>query len=113
MGCPPLRSEAYTGAKLNAQLDAQAKEFLLESPKKNRVDVAKGVFYGSQVFSKYYREDFGNTDAAIAKYMSQFYPEGAEKTFLSSGKVKIEDTDYDWTLNSQEKAKAIAAKPGA
>jgi hypothetical protein len=113
MGCPPLRSEAYTAAKLDAQLTEQAKEFLLQSPKKNRVDVAKGVYYGSPVFSKYYREDFGTTDAAISKYMSQFYPEGAEKAFLAGGKAKIEETDYDWTLNSQEKAKALAAKPAA
>ena len=111
MGCPPLRSEAYTAAKQNEQLDAQAKEFLLDSPTKNRVDVAKGVYYGSPVFSKYYREDFGNTDAAITKYMSQFYPEGPEKALLAGGKAKIQETDYDWTLNSQEKARG--AKPAA
>jgi hypothetical protein len=39
-GCPPLRSEAYTGARLDAQLDEQARIFLLRSPEKNRVDVA-------------------------------------------------------------------------
>jgi hypothetical protein len=111
MGCPPLRSEAYTGAKSDAQLDDNSKEFLLQSPTKNRVDVAKGIYYGSPVFSKYYREDFGNTDAAIALYMSRFYPDGPEKQLLAGGKAKIVETDYDWTLNSQEKAKA--QKPAA
>ena len=93
MGCPPLRSEAYTAAKLDAQLTDQAKEFLLQSPKKNHVDVAKGIYYASPIMSKYYREDFGTTDAAIAQWLSRFYPEGAEKAALTGGKVKLEETD--------------------
>jgi hypothetical protein len=40
MGCPPLRSEAYVGSRLDAQLDDQARIFVLQSPSKNRVDVA-------------------------------------------------------------------------
>jgi len=59
---------------------------------------------------KYYREDFGQTDAAIGKYLAGFYPESPEKQLLLSGKFKLEDTDYDWTLNSQEKAKALKTK---
>ena len=39
LGCPPLRSEAYTGDKLEAQLAEQAVLFLRESPAKNRVDL--------------------------------------------------------------------------
>lgn len=109
MGCPPLRNEAFTGEKLDAQLDDQTREFLLQSPTKNRVDVAKGIYYTSPIMSKYYREDFGGTDAAIAQWLSRFYPEGPEKTLLASGKVKLAETDYDWTLNSQEKARSKPA----
>jgi len=110
MGCPPLRSEAYTGAKLEAQLQDQAQKFLLRTPAKNRVDAKAGTVYGSMIYVKYYREDFGQTDAAIGKYLAGFYPEGPEKQLLLSGKFKLEDTDYDWTLNSQEKAKALKDK---
>ena len=35
--CPPLRSEAYTGARVDAQLDDQARLFIARSPEKNRV----------------------------------------------------------------------------
>jgi hypothetical protein len=104
MGCPPLRSEAYTGARLDAQLQEQAVVFLTQSPKKNRVDIAKGLYYASPIMSKYYRKDFGKDDAEIALYLSHFYPDGPEKQYLSRGKVKLEETEYDWTLNSQEKA---------
>lgn len=110
MSCPPLRSEAYTGARLDAQLQEQAVVFLTQSPKKNHVDLAKGIYSASPIMSKYYREDFGRDDAAIALYLSRFYPDGPAKQFLSGGKAKLEATEYDWTLNSQEKAARASGK---
>jgi hypothetical protein len=110
MGCPPLRSEAYTGARLDAQLQDQSEQFLVHTPSKNRVDVAKRTVYGSMIYVKYYREDFGDTDEAIGKYLAGFYPEGPEKQLLLSGDFELEQTDYDWTLNSQEKARELQAK---
>jgi hypothetical protein len=109
MGCPPLRSEAYTGAKLEEQLQDQTVTFLRHTPAKNRVDVKAGTVHGSQIYVKYYPEDFGKTDANIGKYLAGFYPEGPEKRLLLSGAFKLVETDYDWTLNSQEKAKAQKA----
>jgi hypothetical protein len=110
MSCPPLRSEAYAGARLDEQLQDQAVVFLTRSPKKNRIDVAKGIFYSSQIMAKYYPQDFGKDEAAIAKYLSQFFPEGPERAFLAGGRVKFVHTDYDWTLNSQQQAAAPANK---
>lgn len=112
MGCPPLRSEAYTGAKLEAQLADQARRFLVASPAKNRVDVKTGTVHGSMIYVKYYKEDFGSTDEAIGKYLAQFYPDGPEKQLLLSGRFKLVETHYDWTLNSQEQAKRLAAPTG-
>jgi hypothetical protein len=109
MGCPPLRSEAFTGAKLDDQLQDQTVQFLLHTPSKNRVDVAKRRVYGSMIYVKYYREDFGQTDEAIGKYLAGFYPDGAEKQLLLSGDFDLKETDYDWTLNSQEQAKKLRA----
>ena len=105
MSCPPLRSEAYTGARLDAQLDDQARAFLLRSPEKNRVDLKTGTLYVSKILD-WYKEDFGTTDAAVARYVARFYPEGPEKQLLLSGRAKLATTDYDWTLNSMEKARA-------
>jgi hypothetical protein len=105
MGCPPLRSEAYTGGRLEAQLADQARIFLRESPAKNRVEVAKGVVYGSPILVEWYREDFGGTPEAVGKYLAGFYPEGPERSLLLGGAFKLVATDYDWTLNSREKAR--------
>ena len=110
MGCPPLRSEAYTGAKLEDQLASQAKLFLTATPAKNRVDAKTRTVHGSLIYVSYYRADFGNTDAAIGRYLAGFYPEGEEKQLLLSGRFKLVETEYDWTLNSQEKARELRAR---
>jgi len=106
MGCPLLRSEAYTGAKLDAQLDGQARLFILQSPTKNRVDAAKRVVYVSPIFVEFrdYIKDFGGSKAAVGNYLATYYPTGVERDLLTSGDFRLEVTDYDWTLNSQEKA---------
>lgn len=106
MGCPPLRSEAYRGDRLEVQLDDQGREFLRKSPEKNRVDGAARVVYVSQVFKfRDYQKDFGGSKEAVARYIAKWYPPGPEKALLESGKwKKFEYTDYDWTLNSRERA---------
>jgi hypothetical protein len=53
VSCPPLRSEAYTGERLEGQLQDQARTFLLSEPAKNRVDAAAGVVYLSPIFGWY------------------------------------------------------------
>lgn len=110
MGCPALRSEAYTGAKLEKQLASQAYAFLLSSPEKNRVDVASGIVHLSPILD-WYREDFGGSDAELGRYLAGFHPPGPAKALLLSGSFKIESTPYDWTLNSQQKARELAKKP--
>lgn len=113
MGCPPLRSEAYAGARLDAQLDDQARVFLLESPAKNHIDVAAKKAYLSELFNfRDYIKDFGGSKASLGKYLAQFYPEGAEKALLAGGDFKVEWTDYDWKLNSQERARTASAHEG-
>lgn len=105
IGCPPLRSEAFVGSRLEAQLQSQGEIFLRQSPAKNRVDVASKRVYLSQVFKfRDYKNDFGGTDAAVGRYVAQWYPAGAERTLLESGEFKIVWTDYDWSLNSQARA---------
>jgi Protein of unknown function, DUF547 len=106
MGCPPLRSEAYTATKLDAQLDEQARTFLLNSPTKNRVDVAARTVYLSPIFVEFrdYIKDFGGSNASVGKFVAKFYAPGAERDLLTSGNFKVAVTDYDWTLNSRANA---------
>ena len=100
MSCPPLRSEAYTGAKLDAQLDSQARTFVLDEARGSRVDVKNAAVHASRIFD-WYKDDFGGSDAAIAQYIAQYYPVSPAKQLLLGGHFKLEFLDYDWTLNSR------------
>lgn len=104
MGCPPLRSEAFTAARLEQQLDDQGAIFIARSPVKNRVDVAARTFYHSMIFG-YYKADFGGSVSSAGKYAARWFPAGSpERTLLESGNFKAVETEYDWTLNSQAQA---------
>lgn len=89
-GCPPLRNEAYTAAKLEAQLESQTRTFLAESSK-NRIE--GNTIYLSPIFD-WYGEDFETGGKTVSDYVAP-YMEGG-----TSGK-KVKFTDYDWSLNAQ------------
>jgi len=109
MGCPALRSEAYDGQRLDAQLDDQAKTFLLRSPAKNRLDLATRTVYVSPIFVEFrdYINDFGGTKASVGHFIAKYYPAGPQKDLLESADYKTVVTKYDWSLNSQERAKRL------
>jgi uncharacterized membrane protein YdjX (TVP38/TMEM64 family) len=104
LGCPPLRNEAYSGDRLDAQLEDQGRTFILASPTKNHVDVDARTAFVSLVFTLY-KSDFGGSDAALGRYLARWYPDGAARRLLESGAFRVEQTSYDWALNSQEHAR--------
>jgi hypothetical protein len=89
--CPPLRAEAYQGARLDAQLDDQLRVFLGDA-NKNTFDAAKKTLALSKIF-EWYRSDF---DAAggIAAFVAKIYGQGAKDATVTF-------KDYDWALNSR------------
>lgn len=91
VSCPPLRREAYTGAKLDSQLDDQARVFLAQSGK-NRIE--GDTVYLSKIFD-WYGGDFGRNDEALLNALNPWI-EGE-----TAGK-DIDYTDYDWSLNAQK-----------
>jgi len=100
MSCPPLRSEAYTGAKLDAQLDSQGRTFVPDAARGSRVDVKKAEVFASRIFD-WYKEDFGGSKESIGRFIAQYYPESPEKQLLLGGRFELDYLDYDWTLNSR------------
>lgn len=103
MGCPPLRSEAYTGAALVDQLNEQAKQFLRESPTKTRLE--KNRLFISPILMAY-RNDFGASRDDLARSIAPWF-DGEARKRLERGRVFFEATAFDWTLNSVAKAKAL------
>lgn len=108
IGCPPLRSEAFVAARLDAQLDDQARRFLAQRAK-NRVDVATRTVYGSPIFT-WYREDFDGTLAGVGAFWARFVTDPAAQQLLRSGQFRWVDTEYDWTLNLRRPERGSAGR---
>ena len=92
-GCPPLRSEAYDGARLSAQLDDQARIFLFQKAK-NNADRGDETAYLSPIF-RWYMEDFGGSKKSVLAFVKKWLP--VENDW------KVAWTEYDWSLNEDKK----------
>ncbi len=99
VSCPPLRSEPYTGGRLDAQLAEQTTGFLA-TPELNRYDAATGTLHLSPIF-KWYAEDFTKPAGSLAAYIKPFLPAAQCAALTDPAKVKVKFTDYDWALNAQ------------
>ncbi len=89
--CPPLRSEAYTAPKLDAQLDEMARRFI-NDPDRNRLSPDNPAL--SKIFS-WFTGDFTRTGSLISfinQYASIQINEDADVDYL----------EYDWALNEAE-----------
>ena len=95
-GCPPLRGEAWVGAKLDGQLTEQGRIFLGQT-EKNRVDPAARILYLSPIF-KWFAADFEAQSGSVEKFILPLWPDATRPSLAESG-YKIVYTDYDWTLN--------------
>lgn len=107
VGCPALRSAAYSGDKLEAQLDVATRAFLADRTR-NRFDAAGGVLNVSKIFD-WYRGDFERGWRGW-NALPQFFAEHADALAdtpeaaraLRAGGFKVEFLDYDWSLNAKE-----------
>lgn len=110
MGCPPLRSEAYTAANLDTQLDDQAVQFL-NNPIKFRIDRQKNEVRLSPIF-KWYGDDFiekytpsdgyeklNKKERAVLHFCSA-YLRSEDKLYVKSHRYSVKYLDYDWSLNA-------------
>jgi hypothetical protein len=91
MSCPSLRPEAYTAAKLESQLDDQARDFL-NNPAKNKISAA------SAQLSKYfdwYKGDWEKNGQSVEKWVNKY------STTKIDAKTKVSYLDYNWSLNEQ------------
>ena len=98
---PPLRTEAYEGAKLDQQLDDQTRTFLRERQTANRLDLGNSIIHLSPIFD-WNRVDFGKTDEAIIRFVAPYFQGKGEKAAFAASRLTLEFTDFDWALNIQK-----------
>ncbi|CAN5469840.1 hypothetical protein BH10BAC6_BH10BAC6_12270 [soil metagenome] len=96
--CPPLRSEAYTASKLNAQLDDQGRTFM-QSTRWNTFDVRASTCTLSKIVD-WYIGDFGGMYSKVLKTLSAFTTDDVTRALKGSGYAfTVSYSEYDWTLN--------------
>lgn len=96
--CPPLRSEAYEGDKLDEQLNDQGKIFLSDS-QKNNFDISEKTAKISKIFD-WFDEDFGEDEADILLFLADYLPEDSANLIRNNPhEWDVEYLDYDWSLN--------------
>jgi hypothetical protein len=98
VSCPPLRREAYTPERLDAQLDAQMRTWLQDRTK-NRIPETGERIAVSKIFD-WFKDDFGGSDAAVQRYIARYF-EGDVKQRLETAGYRITHLRYSWDLNDQ------------
>ncbi len=97
IGCPNLQNKAFTGSKLNAQLDQAARDYV----NSNRgVVVQNGRVSASKIYS-WFKKDFGPNQTTLLAHLKK-YAKGPLKNQLTQTKT-INRYFYDWTLNDTAK----------
>ncbi|MEM6253497.1 MAG: DUF547 domain-containing protein [Cyanobacteria bacterium P01_D01_bin.156] len=110
ISCPPLRNEAFTGARLDEQLDEQVMQWLAR-PDGFKIDREAGEVKLSKIFSWFggdwipsYGVDSGfagsKEERAVLNFVSNYVSDD-DKAYLEAGDYKVSYFDYDWSLNNQ------------
>ncbi len=92
-GCPNLATEAFTGAELEAQLDAGAKAFV-NHPR--GIEVKNGTVRASSIYN-WFQQDFGGSAAGVLAHARKYAT--AELLAKLENVTAIDSYDYDWSLN--------------
>jgi hypothetical protein len=102
IGCPALRPEAYTAARLEAQLEDGMVRFMAD---RTRNRYADGQLQVSAIF-KWFREDFEKghkgftkVEDVFAKYADLLADAPADREKIRTKHVAVRHLDYDWSLN--------------
>ena len=95
--CPKIRSDAFTVAKLEEQLEENTKRFI-NDPTRNRYDKSGKVASISQIF-KWFADDFEKSTGTVQKYIAKYVNDAEVAKELAADGYKVKYLDYSWNLN--------------
>lgn len=109
IGCPHLPQEAFTGAKLDEQLEREAFEFFSQA-RNLRFDHAEKTVYVSSIlnwyesdFTSWLEENHPDKPATLLTYISLYAPKIEEAAVIRAQQegYEVDFIEYDWGLNDQ------------
>lgn len=98
--CPPIRPEAFTGARLDEQLDDQARRFL-NGPNGIRLEPGrkKLVIHTTKIMD-WFGDDFETWGGGRVAFIKRFASASKREAITKAGNtVKLDYEPYDWDLN--------------
>jgi len=90
VSCPPLAGFAFTGARLEEQLERVTREAVTDP---FFVELRDGKLYVTKLFD-WYRDDWEDVRAFLARYRPE------DRAVILDADVDLEYNDYDWKLNA-------------
>jgi hypothetical protein len=93
VGCPNLRDEAFTGARLNKQLEQAAKDYVNSS---RGVSFESGAPAVSSIYV-WFIDDFGGDDQGVLDHLRKYA--GPDLAKRLAGASALGGDRYDWSLN--------------
>lgn len=101
ISCPPLRPEAYSGTRLNAQLTDQARLFA-NDPKHVRYDEEANAVRVSRIL-QWYGEDWDDHGGYLPWLAHRVDDVRLAELLMRADAtdIRLEFNEYDWTLNTQ------------
>lgn len=106
IGCPALRPDAMTAARLEQQLEDSTRRFLRDGTR-NRYSAASGRLEVSKIFD-WYRTDFErgfkgitSREQFFGRYADLLATDAKDQAAVRDGKATIVHLDYDWRLNDR------------
>jgi len=101
VSCPPIRTEAFVGARIAEQLDDQARRFLNDPRRGAQVEVqANGVVIHLTKVMDWFADDFKKWGGGQVAFVRKYLPPDKQKLIdAAKGNVKLDFYSYDWSLN--------------
>lgn len=100
--CPPIRPEPFTGARLDQQLDDQARKFL------NGLHGVRLEEHGGELtlhvtkIMDWFKKDFATWGGGAVPFLRKYLtPDKVRRIDAAKGKVELEFDDYSWKLNDR------------
>jgi Protein of unknown function, DUF547 len=101
VSCPPIRTEAFVGARVGEQLDDQARRFLNDPRRGAQIEIqANGVVIHVTKVMDWFADDFKRWGGGQVAFIRKYLPPDKQKPIdAAKGNVKLDFYSYDWTLN--------------